>query len=1525
VEQLEDRLVPSTLQAISLPPSNQLPSDTAAGASISPSISQDGNYVAFQSDAPNLVPGQTGGLHRNVFLLERSTGTVTLVSRVAGPGNATRAPDYADSWSPIISADGRHVIYESWASEVVDGMAARQFNKPNVVEYDRITGVTSLVSHNSTSVLQASDFDSNPEAISADGRFAVFQSTSTNVVAGQQEGPTLSWAGNGPVWQYFLYDRLNPEATRLITHSTAGPNVTSDAYVGFLNTVADDGTVAYVSGADNIAAGATSWSVYVFTPDGTNHAITPGNGGVGYMAMISRDGSSVAYVWNLNIWRYDRHTGVTTLLSAAAGAPGTPANGGSGGDWGWGLGLNSATGRFVVFASDATNLLPGQTGSGRNLYLYDAATGQLALLSGVGGSATAAAGGVLAKNSDTMPSISADGSLIAYGSTATNLLAGQSNTGPAGTANVFVYHRLTGQTTLITGVQGSATATGDSNSSTPQLSADGSVLAFQSQADNLMGSTVFDANGVNDVFTYGLTSGSITLVSRAAFQPPPTPGMSFSTSVSADGRYTAFTSTATNLVPAQINAHSFSTVNVFLYDRSTGTVHLVNHIAALPNTSGDGGLNYKGQPSDQRPDPALRPMVSADGSTVAFVSYDNNLVPGEDQSESNQFPWLTLNHICVYLYDVSTGTVRLVNHASGSAGTIDRYASSPALSADGRYVAYVYGSSSGIQAGGPIDQGIGGIALYDSQTDTTTLITTLDAQGNGSASNPGISDDGRYVSYLNQGNVYVYDRTTGQTTLISSHLGLGAPANGPSTNPVINHDGHFVAFVSQATDLVTGQVASPFSNVFLYNIATGAARLVSGVSGSATVGGNGNSDSPAIDGDGSYVAYRSDATNLVPGQSGGGSNIFEFNAQAGSQTLVSHQVFAGSTAASGNSSQPVIDDDGHLISYTSTAPDLVPGQSGPTGIKNVFVWLRQTGANILASGQDGSPTLTGNADSDGPLLTRDSFPGFSSAATNLLAGVGGSSVAYINTLFQVVLSPNLLLDGSAPGTVVGSFAITSLLAGQYMPPTYRFVAGEGDNTSFHFVGNPGSNFLFSSVAASYATRQSYQVVLHVDIGFGDYPGTFTVQVVPPPQFNDNTLFVSGLYHDLLGRASDQAGIDNFQPPLDLSRDPLRAPVARTFVTSSESRQNLVVGYYQTFLNRIPGGGEVATWLGALAQGWTPEQVAAAIISSGEDFGNQGSSNNRWLAQAYQAILGRAPDPGAQGFLDGLNNHTLNRSQVANAITGSLEHADRLITQVYATYLGRLPDPAGQKAWEGVIMGPPAGPGQPNPDEQFQAAVIASPEYFNEHGASNPGFVASLYTLVLGRQPDPAGFGTWLHSLVDSYTGIRQAVALALDTSLEYRQALVRGYYTQYLGRSASVFDVNLWTDLLTRGARDEDELKGILSSDEYFAHQGGTNALFVAALYRDLLGRPADPAAQSWVDGLNTGRLTRSQVVASIGGTLEHEKYLVGTWFQKYLGRSASDADLTSWARVLETTSDEQVQAMLLGSFEYMQRGHAYP
>ncbi len=1178
LERLEDRTLLSTLQAISLPPANQPPSGTAAGASLAPSVSADGRYIAFTSSASNLVPGQTGEVHENVFLLDGSTGAVVLVSHdpgmpAASPSEASESYD-ENSSTPLMSQNGQYVAYNSIAPELVGLQPGTGYDEQQVVVYNVATGLNTLVSHSANSPTTQADEESFLVAMSADGRFILFSSIATDLVADQV---TTSPSGGGLFSQLFLYDQATG-TTSIVSHAVGQSNVTANSGVGALfpgeASVADDGTVAYESEASNLISGfsAFSWNpdnVYLYNPTTqANQLVSFVSGspmvgaGFAFTGIISADGSTVVYTSSAtdvvpgqsgtpaaeNVFSYNRSSGATTLMSGAGGSATVGGNAASGGVEGTAMAVDD-DGQVIAFRSDATDLVPGQNGTAGNVFVYNARSDTITLASGVDGSAAAGAGGVpdpeigsggnivldpiTADGPNPILSISGDGLLVAYVSQASDLVTGQ--TGPAATDNVFLYSSTTGESSLVSGADGSAAAGGAAESSFPMLSADGNLLVFHSLAYNLIPG-LFDGNGVSDVFTYTPGQPGIALVSRPAFAPSNT-AASFSTSTSADGRYTVFTSSATNLVPNEVAANPYQ--NIYLYDDVTGTTTLINHAPGLANTTGDNGLGsirLGGFGDNARPPSYLTPVISADGSYVAFASFDDNLVPGEGYESGS--PGAALS---VYLYDVQTGQITIVDHVAGADATIDFDGASPAISSDGAYVAYIYGFGY---------QGLGAAVLYNRLTDTTTFITALNDMDEGNASNPEISDDGRFVAYLNNNNVYVYDSNSGTSTLVSHDFASPTTAaNSSSYDAVISHDGSTIAFVSAADDLVGGQTssgASGLSNVFLNNVVSGAVSLVSGVNGSATVTGDSVSDSPAIDGDGGYVAFRSYDDNLVAGQSGPTGNIFEFNTQTNTMTLVSNQ--AGSaTAGAGGASEPVIDDDGHLVSYASTADDLIPGQSGTTGVQNIFVWLRQTGANILASGQDGSPTVGGNADSDGPLLTRDSFPGFSSPATNLVNGVGGVSVAYINTLVSLALSPNTIASGSPAGTAVGSLTVNSLLFGSYLPPTfYPLDPTEGDNAAFALAAPGGAETLYTGFTADYAAQSGYTTYVTVDVGFGPDTGRVPVFVAPPPVLTVGPPALPappvGTYSGMQFTASGGAGpytfaVSSGQLPTGLALDP----------------------------------------------------------------------------------------------------------------------------------------------------------------------------------------------------------------------------------------------------------------------------------------------------------------------------------------------------------------------------------------------------
>jgi sugar lactone lactonase YvrE len=340
-----------------------------------------------------------------------------------------------------------------------------------------------------------------------------------------------------------------------------------------------------------------------------------------------------------------------------------------------------------------------------------------------------------------------------------------------------------------------------------------------------------------------------------------------------------------------------------------------------------------------------------------------------------------------------------------------------------------------------------------------------------------------------------------------------AGGDGASSGPALSADGHFLAYVSAATDLVPGQAVSAFTNVFLYDITAGTSALVSRAAGSPSAGGAGNSDSPAIDADGGYTAFRSDAADLVGGQAGpAGGNIFLFARQGGALTLVSHA--AGSVlSGAGGASAPAIDQDGHLVAYLSTAGNLVPGQTAPAdapaAVANVFVFYRALGGSVLASGQFGSLTVTGNASAGRPVLSRDPFPGYDSFATDLVLDAGGTSQVYVNLLVQVGGNAFIeVADATPAGTVLTALSAVdpAFAQGQFdpTPPAYAlsgpgaaaFALGGVDGAGNSVEGD-GSALLEMARTADYATQPLFSVVVTVTTLFGPAFAAITVQVSPP--------------------------------------------------------------------------------------------------------------------------------------------------------------------------------------------------------------------------------------------------------------------------------------------------------------------------------------------------------------------------------------------------------------------------------------------
>ena len=244
------------------------------------------------------------------------------------------------------------------------------------------------------------------------------------------------------------------------------------------------------------------------------------------------------------------------------------------------------------------------------------------------------------------PRISADGRYVAFSSMASNLVTGDTN----GDTDVFVHDRSTGDTTRVS-VDSSATQ-GNDHSHEPSISADGRYVAFSSMASNLV---TGDTNGATDIFVHDRTTGTTT---RVSVDSSATQGNdhSYEPSISADGRYVAFWSDASNLVTGDTNGLK----DVFVHDRSTGTTTRVS-----VDSGGNQGNNY-----------SCAPSISSDGRYVAFYSIASNLVTGDTNGD-----------VDVFVHNRSTDTTtRVFLDSSGTQSNGHSY--SPSISADGRYVAF---------------------------------------------------------------------------------------------------------------------------------------------------------------------------------------------------------------------------------------------------------------------------------------------------------------------------------------------------------------------------------------------------------------------------------------------------------------------------------------------------------------------------------------------------------------------------------------------------------------------------------------------------------------------------------------------------------------------------------------------------------------------------------------------------------------------------------------------------------------------
>jgi Tol biopolymer transport system component len=261
--------------------------------------------------------------------------------------------------------------------------------------------------------------------------------------------------------------------------------------------------------------------------------------------------------------------------------------------------------------SNATNLVQSDMNDSWDVFLRDRQTGQTSLVSlGYDGSQ--------ANSQSEYPVISADGRYVAFASDATNIVEGDT----VGYRDVFEYDREIGKTFRLSVANDGTQADAGTQAFVISISADGQYVAFPSLATNLV---LNDTNKAWDIFVHDRDKGETTRVSISSDGLQADAG-SYGVSISPDGRYVTFGSNATNLVSEDLNG----VMDIFVHDRQTGQTELVSVAAGGAQGNAASGFTLI---APDGIDFAYGTLISADGSTVVFMSNASNLV-GDDTNAS---------------------------------------------------------------------------------------------------------------------------------------------------------------------------------------------------------------------------------------------------------------------------------------------------------------------------------------------------------------------------------------------------------------------------------------------------------------------------------------------------------------------------------------------------------------------------------------------------------------------------------------------------------------------------------------------------------------------------------------------------------------------------------------------------------------------------------------------------------------------------------------------------------------------------
>jgi Tol biopolymer transport system component len=810
------------------------------GNSLAGQVSTNGRYAVFQSDASDLLPGDTNGVS-DVFVRDLQAGSNILVS-VAADGSWGNGA----STDPVMTPDGRYVAFVSAANNLVAGDTN---GIADVFVRDLVSGATRLVSAG------ASGVDVSAPVMTPDGRFVAYACTTPGFAAG------LGSSATGEVYVCDMVSNVTIWASTNAANTTKSVlNLSSAAC--YHPAISGDGRCVTFKAGAAVSSGGSATPAVIFQFNAANGLVTaissnglpawPQNDDV-YGPEMSPDGRFIVFVatnqsaacFMVQLWDAQAGTNLTVSVAQDGSFPtnsisDTPAV--------------SADGRYVVFMSNATNLTANVVSNSFHIYCRDVQAGTTQLIDvdthGVGSANPLAA----------VPVMSSNGRDIAFECRGGGLANGDQN----GFFNVYLRDQNSQTTELISPIDASLilrTGDGFSFASPSVLSDDGRKLVFTSLSDDLVPN---DSNSNRDVFVYDTQAGTNALAS-VGLDGNSGAGLSSSPVMSADGRFVLFISTANNLVANNTNGAA----DIYLRDLVAGTTALVNvdSNGSLLGTNG-----------------ASAPVISQDGRYVAFLcktnssqpypgTYWRDVIAGRtilltNSSSASRAPSISADGQRVlwfnsssrlYLWDAPSRSNIVFNLAIGGWSAV--------LSPTGDRFAYQFGPYLSVS----------------NVTGSNTVFTAVTASSLSPITNSSTwSADGRFITFASGSglvpndtnalnDVYLCDLQSGLLTLVSINAAHTGSANGDSDWPGISGDGHFVVYRSSATNLVAGNVNPP-PNIYLYDRFSGSNTLLTAASPASPW--SLLNAKPAINGNGSVIAYQSLNLNLAASGLNRGLDVF---------------------------------------------------------------------------------------------------------------------------------------------------------------------------------------------------------------------------------------------------------------------------------------------------------------------------------------------------------------------------------------------------------------------------------------------------------------------------------------------------------------------------------------------------------------------------------------------------------------------------------------------------------------------------